>query len=424
MKTTTLLFLSFFMLISIKAQTITVDGNMSDWAEVPVLSEPGVFPYAKVHYVSGGDVFFSLGYDPEGTDEFRATSVWNFANMYIDADNGPGTGNTNYVYPQSGWDYTIDGPELLGFTGANQSSWAFGTNHGRVVRGRSADGKQAEVQAPRTLFAGIPLDDNIIVVAPRYFIEGAADGEHYIQAINYSFTHRKGFTVKPRTITTENVGVIELTSANAFYMPFMRDENINEYLDFQSGSYPTQDPDQWASWAIDLTTPAIYDIKMTYSCDAGGGAKMDFYLVDMATNETVYSQEDIDYEATAGEFTERQLNSQLDLSAVPAGKYMLKIKKQVKWDANNLKVQKLTLENTSPPTYNPIVKNNVSIWSESTTLFLKSATACNLNVYSLTGVEVFSAENALSLKTELPQGVFIVKTSIAGKTLAQKVVIK
>jgi len=419
MKTTTLLFLSFFMLISIKAQTITVDGNMSDWAEVPVLSEPGVFPYAKVH-VTEDNVYYMIEIE-ETAGDFTDNPSYDALRAYIDADRSATTGRvSSWLHISAGQDYDLT--SAISPWDGSTMYWGSATIQ-RVYSATVAEAgfnkSQLAISVPAV--TAIPLAESF-GMSVSYKIGGG--GETHLPANDYNFPYRNAYSVKPRTIAAENVGIIELTSANAFYMPFMRDENIDDYLDFQSGTSPTQDPDQWASWAIDLTTPAIYDIKMTYSCDAGGGAKMDFYLVDMATNETVYSQEDIDYEAAAGEFTEKQLGSQLDLSAVPAGKYMLKIKKQIKWAANNLKVQKLTLENTSPPTYNPIVKNNVSIWNESTTLFLKSATACNLNVYSLTGVEVFSAENALSLKTELPQGVFIVKTSIAGKTLAQKVVIK
>jgi hypothetical protein len=49
------------MLIS-QSQVIAIDGNVSDWANVPILSEPGVFPYAKVH-VTKDSVYYLLNTD-------------------------------------------------------------------------------------------------------------------------------------------------------------------------------------------------------------------------------------------------------------------------------------------------------------------------------------------------------------------------
>ena len=41
----------------------------------------------------------------------------------------------------------------------------------------------------------------------------------------------------------------------------MRDANIDQYLDFQSGAYATQNPLHWASWALNLVTPVIIMLK-------------------------------------------------------------------------------------------------------------------------------------------------------------------
>ena len=94
MKKTILLFISIFMVVSMKAQTIAVDGNMSDWAEVPVLSEPGVFPYAKVH-VTSSSIFYHVGYET-GAFSFNP-SAWNIVDVYIDADNDGSTGYGQWV---------------------------------------------------------------------------------------------------------------------------------------------------------------------------------------------------------------------------------------------------------------------------------------------------------------------------------------
>ena len=420
MKKTILLFISFFMVVSMKAQTITVDGDMSDWAEVPVLSEPGVFPYAKVH-VTSSSMFYNIGYALEGDDKFPAPSEWYFVDMYIDADNDA-TGYSHWAYVSSKMDYMVDGPDFKYYIGTG-SDFSFSAGGVRPVRSRSASEKEAEGAIDRSYFTEIPLS-NEFTIALRYYRVGVT-GEHYIQPNSWNFAYRKGATIKNRITATEDAGKIELTSANAFYMPFMRDENINEYIDFQSGAYPTQDYEQWASWAINLTTPAIYDMKMTYTCNAG--AKMDFYLVDMATNTIVFTKENVDYVTNdADEFSEKHLTgSQLDLSAVPAGKYMLKIKKQVKWDANNLKIQKLVLENTNQTSLpNIINESGINLSSNAGELNITTQQRCDVRVYSLTGVQVFESRNITAVNVPLAQGVYIVKIDIAGKTSTQKIFVR
>jgi len=56
----------FFMIaftFTIHSQDIVIDGNTDDWNNVPILSEPGVFPFAKVH-VSSNSLNFMVQLSP------------------------------------------------------------------------------------------------------------------------------------------------------------------------------------------------------------------------------------------------------------------------------------------------------------------------------------------------------------------------
>lgn len=52
-------FITVLFLTSLTAQEIIIDGNKSDWNNVPIISESGVFPYTKVH-VSGDSLLFMM----------------------------------------------------------------------------------------------------------------------------------------------------------------------------------------------------------------------------------------------------------------------------------------------------------------------------------------------------------------------------
>lgn len=53
--------------IFIFAQNITIDGNKSDWDNVPILSEPGEFPFVKVH-VSGDSLLYMMQLSPAAAE--------------------------------------------------------------------------------------------------------------------------------------------------------------------------------------------------------------------------------------------------------------------------------------------------------------------------------------------------------------------
>lgn len=60
-------FITFLFLTSLTAQNIIIDGNNSDWNEVPIISEPGEFPYTKVQ-VSVDSLLFMMQLSPSAPE--------------------------------------------------------------------------------------------------------------------------------------------------------------------------------------------------------------------------------------------------------------------------------------------------------------------------------------------------------------------
>ncbi|MFV0467975.1 MAG: hypothetical protein ACK5MK_03485, partial [Dysgonomonas sp.] len=105
----------------VKAQ-ITIDGNVSEWDNIPILSEPGAFPMVKT--VSDGTTNLSFMIRLNG--ETFNPSAWYIADMYLDADDNATTGYKQWVYESSGMDYLSQGTDLFNFSGTGgTNSWSW-----------------------------------------------------------------------------------------------------------------------------------------------------------------------------------------------------------------------------------------------------------------------------------------------------------
>ena len=85
----------------------------------------------------------------------------------------------------------------------------------------------------------------------------------------------------------------------------------------------------WASWAVALTEPAIYTIKADIT--SANAASVDLKLVNMTTNAVVAS-----FASEALEAGQDVTAGVWNLSAVPAGKYMLRFSNHVEFSAMKL----------------------------------------------------------------------------------------
>ncbi|OJV38044.1 MAG: hypothetical protein BGO29_08740 [Bacteroidales bacterium 36-12] len=403
--------------LNIGAQEITVDGNQADWADVPIISEPGVFPYGKV-YVTSDSVYYMIEVEDEDGKRLDA-GVSNYFVGHIDADNDKETGQNHWIYPNAGIDYMLTNTMHF-WSGSMVWKWypldTFGT---KLVAEAGFEKTKLLTIPDQPEAAQIPLESTF-GFGFRYKVGGT---DLYLPANNWDFAYRKLFTVKPRTvISINNSEVASLTSSNAYYMPFINDQNIDEYLDFQSGGYSTQNPQHWASWAINLETPGKYDIALTHKSEDGG--KIQFFLVDIATNETVFETiSDIWYATHKDNFEEKALTT-LDLSEVPAGKYMLKIKNPTTWGAF-LKVKGIALTHELYTNIHSTQDdNNAIVYVDNGKLHVKTNHHTDIAIYSVSGQSIAEHKSINTLNVQLHNGIYIVKITTAEKVISHKVTIR
>jgi hypothetical protein len=205
----------------------------------------------------------------------------------------------------------------------------------------------------------------------------------------------------------------------------MKDENIANYLDFQS-AYDAQNPSHWAAWAVNLSAPSSsFNLKMT--TQSTGSGKIELWLVDVATNEVVksfYTGDGNDkwYPAFA-EFTDHDYYT-LDWSGVPAGKYMLKLTNPTDWDTN-LKVSKVTLTNDNPITsISPVNAENVTVKMRENGFSLTSENAVNVSVYSVEGKLISTYKQVKSVNGQLQSGLYLISIQSGNQQITKKIIVK
>jgi hypothetical protein len=395
---------------------ITVDGAVSDWNTVPVLSEPGVLPFAKA--VSDGEcVYFFVTLDGEHAFD---SDAWFTVDLYIDADFSAATGMSQWVYNASGIDYLVQGPDLRKYTGADGAgSWSW-QQTGTVARAYSADARSAELSIAVADFTGVALGETWGVALPYYYSDYSGSGDpNFFPANHWDFTARKVFVVKPRTeVSLSNVA--EFFPANACHHSFMKDENIAEYLDFQSAAWAAQNALHWASWAVNLSEPSAFNFKMTTKSTGSGQAKLS--LVDMATNAVVKDFDEVWYPEYA-DFTEHDYGT-LDLLDVPAGKYMLKLTNPTNWDTY-LKVSKITLTNLTPNAIKLVdAVENVVIKVYENGFSITSENAVDVRIYSVEGKIISSHKQIKSIDKQLKPGFYLLNIQSDGQQITKKICIK
>jgi hypothetical protein len=398
---------------------ITIDGIVTDWNTVPVLSEPGIFPFAKVAS-DGTNVYFLVTLDDAHVFD---PSAWFTVDLYIDADFSAATGMKQWVYTASGIDYLVQGPDLRKFTGPDGSGdWAW-DGIGSGARGYSTDARSAELSLAIADFTDTALGETWGAALPYYYSGHEGGDPVFFPEVQWDFADRKVFVVKARSEISLN-NMAELVPSNAFYFPFMKDENIAEYLDFQSTDWAAKNLLHWASWAVDLSSPTTFNLKMT-SKNSGSG-KFELALVDRTSNQivkTFFTGDDAKWYPENADFTEDDYGV-LDMSDVPAGKYMLKLTNPTDW-GTFLKVAKLTLTNLNPTAIKPAdALENVTLKVHENGFLIASENAADVYVYSAEGKMISNYKQVKSIDKQLHQGFYLINIQSNGEQITQKICIK
>ena len=306
--------------VTMSAQAIVIDGAKADWAEIPMVTEPGAYPMLKVVVpqegldLGEGIAFAAMLEVAAGSEDI----VIDAPVLYVDADQDSTTGFHPWVLPALGYEY-----EMASWSGTAQ-----------------VDGKFWELIVPEESFSNVPFggafNTSLTYNWGTFYVPTDPQTQGWIWSEKsykpyiidgYSFAPLAGTHV-PGNLRHEVMQLTEEGAAN-----FSNSDNERE-VEF------------WLSWPVEVT-PATY----TVTCDATStdNASCDLYLVDMGTNEVVATLMSAEEGIWAPE-APFEVGS-WNLSAVPAGKYMLKMKNHIKW--SHMLLNGITITKSGDPEPEP-----------------------------------------------------------------------
>lgn len=309
--------LAFALMANATTPTITIDGDKSDWAEVPMLSEPGTWPMLKV--LPAADAAIGENALVFMLENNTAMDLWSkYPGTYIDKDYDLETNpvNSNWIYTGMGIDYSFT-------LGANPGSgWI------DFPKGKSDDSKVAEIGVPSSYLTDLGSKFGI----GMYYGTGGSQEWFLPKMSGNEISPSIGFLYKTRSFTAIPATI---TADHAFAHQSIKE--CTSYVDFglRDNGYDTA---RWAAFPIELTQPAAYSV--TANVTSTNSWKFEFWLVDVATNAVVAH---IDApESSRSESETSYTFGTLDLTSVPTGKYMLKVKNRTAY--SKVKLNSLTLD--------------------------------------------------------------------------------
>ncbi|MBR4263548.1 MAG: hypothetical protein IKQ48_03115 [Paludibacteraceae bacterium] len=316
-----LLFVAAMMAaLTMNAQTIAIDGANADWAEVPMLTEPGVSPVVKMIVPQTGLTL------PQGTAYCVMVAgeheqiLANYPVIYTDADNNNTTGTAPWFCPAMGYDYEM-------------ATWSDGS-----LSAASQTGNIREMAIMQSAFTTLPFIGSFSAWLTFNWGQLYIPTDPGTQGYKWDESTYHPMYVKPYTFADLN-GTHLASATYATHEALAPGDTLDMTNGYANAIL------MWASWAVELSKPSIYAISANIS--STNTASVDLKLVNLATNEIVSAFTSGDLAGgTAVEVGE------WDLSNVPAGKYMLKFSNHVEWSA--MQLCSITLEASVPSTVNNV----------------------------------------------------------------------
>ena len=294
------------------AQTIAIDGANADWSTVPMLTEPGVGPVVKMIVPQDGLTL------PEGTayalmvEGDHEKILAGYPVIYTDADKSNTTGTAPWICPAMGYDYEM-------------ATWSTGS-----LFGQNETGSVREICIMQAAFSGIAFDGTIGAWLTFDWGQLYIPTDPSTEGWKWDQNTYHPFLVKPYAYA-DLKGTHVATGAYATHQALTPGASLN-----MKNAGSANDTMLWASWTVELTKPATYVVNADVT--STNTATVDLYLVDVATNKVVATFVSADVWAPAGSAE----YGEWDLSAVPAGKYMLKMKNHTAW--SEMVLSSITLE--------------------------------------------------------------------------------
>lgn len=306
------------------AQTITIDGDNADWAEVPMLTEPGVGPVVKMVVPQDGITLAegtAFALMVEGDHELILAG---YPVIFTDADKSTTTGGAAWYCPSFGKDYEL-------------ATWDEGSLFGPLE-----EMNVREMSINQAAFTGVPFTGSVSAFVAfdwgNYMIPATPTMDawmwsetqyHPFNVAAYSYADLANTHTAAATYSTHRALLPGET------LPLSKSGNDTAF---------------WASWAVELTQAAIYNVSI--DVNATNMTSIDLYLVDVATNEIVATKVGEDISAPAGQ----TVYGTWDLSNVPAGKYMLKVMNHVQYSDLDFTSVTLSVEGQTTGLENTLVE--------------------------------------------------------------------
>ena len=310
------LFAALLAAVSMNAQTITIDGDNADWANIPMITKPGDSIVVKIVVPQEGLT------QPEGAAFSVMVSgkhekiLAGYPVIVTDADKDNATGTKPSYCPAMGYDYEM-------------ATWSSGS-----LYAQNEEGSIREMTIKQAAFSKENLGFDGTINAWLTFNWG----ELYIPSSpsnnGWKWGEDKFHPLFVRPFAFKNLNGTHLPAEVYGRHQVLAPGDVINMAPSGDGA-TSHDTAMWASWAVELTHPAVYTI--TADITSSNSASVDLALVSTATNAVVAS-----FKSATLSAGEEVAVGNWDLSSVSAGKYMLRFSNHVGWSAMKLNSLKLT----------------------------------------------------------------------------------
>lgn len=343
---------------------------------------------------------------------------WYIIDVYLDADLNETTGmKSNWLYTSSGIDYMAQGTYIYKYTGTpgtNEWNW---TDLSSVKRMCSFDSTFVEGIISTNSIVNPSLNNKFGISFPYYLQNASSSDIIYFPENNDAYQQKKLFKYKLRPKNDLNTHA-ELLSENAYYHPFMNDPDIVHYLNFASTGKKEDKSMQWASWTLQINYPAIYDVIFTMQNSEP--AALNLSLIDMSTNLVVKSFTEMIVSQVHSQFTNIK-SGKINLSDIPAGNYMLKLKDHSDY-TNNVKVEKISLTQELSDVTN-FSNDTYKISSHSGIITVQGSIPFDVYIFSLDGKKRVASLNNKVHNFHQDKGVYLLQIIAQNKIIVRKAIV-
>ncbi len=344
---------------------------------------------------------------------------WYIIDVYLDADMNDQTGmKSNWLYTSAGIDYLAQGPFIYKYTGTpgtNEWSW---TDLSSVKRACSFDSTFVEGLISTNSIVNPSLNDKFGISFPYYLIKATSADVIYFPENNDAYQQKKPFKFKSRQKIELNTNA-ELLSNNAYYHPFMTDPETVHYLDYAATEKEEDKSVQWASWALQVNLPAVYNVTLTMQ--NSNPAILKLSLIDMSTNLIVKSFPEMVVNQVHSQFTNIKTGN-INLLDIPTGNYMLKLKDYSVF-TNNLKIEKILL-NQELSDITDFKNDTYRISSNSGIIAVHGSTLCDVYIISSDGRTGAASLNNKEHYIRQDKGVYLLRIISQNETIVRKIIVR